>query len=732
MAEIKNKHHRGEKDKKVIRQVSEEPRPNIPKRPAGAYFNREINWLEFNWRVLEEAMDERNPLLERVKFLSIYNSNQDEFFMIRVSGLREQVDSGFTEPSEDGLTPEEQLEIIRSKVQSQTEIANRVWKEVLLGRLKQGGIHVHNYADLSEIQKTKLRQYFEREIFPVLTPLAVDPGHPFPHISNLSLNLAVVVRGAKDGDHFARLKIPGVLPRLISVESPPEEALSGRQRHFVWLEQVIAANLGPLFPGMKVTKSYPFRVIRDVDLEIREDEAGDLLQTIQDSINRRRFGSVVCLQVGSKMPQHLRDLLATNLEIEASEVYPTDGTLGLSDVMQLYGLDGPQLKDPPFRPRMPGALQNATNIFKVIRAHDVLLHHPYDTFAPVVEFIQAAANDPEVLAIKQTIYRVGSNSPIVEALAQAATNGKQVSVLVELKARFDEENNIEWARALEKAGAHVVYGKIELKTHCKIALVVRKEPDGIRRYVHLGTGNYNAKTASLYTDLGLFTSRAALGADATMLFNTLTGYAVQAPYRKLLVSPLGIRQGIMERIARETQHAREGREGRLIFKVNALVDFDCIDALYLAAQAGVKIDLIVRGSSSLVPGLSGKSENIRVISIVGRFLEHSRVYYFRNGGENEEVYLGSADLMQRNLDRRVETLFPIEDLHLKRYVIDTVLATYLKDTAKARLLLPDGTYQRLAAAEGEAPFNSQEYFMQHGLDTDLAPIVEEQAVPVEV
>ncbi len=722
MIESKPKKH---KQKKTIRQSYSNVRRELRADNHYTYFNREINWLEFNWRVLEESLDERNPLLERVKFLSIFNSNLDEFFMIRVSGLKEQVESGLLEPSEDGLTPMEQLETLRNKIISQTEIASRFWKEVLMKQLTQIGVHIHDYDGLNETQKTKLRHYFEREVYPVLTPLAFDPGHPFPHISNLSLNLAVVVRGPKDGEHFARVKIPGLLPRLIPVEpslEAPDGVVVGRQRHFVWLEQVVAANLGLLFPGMRVVKSYPFRVIRDADLEIREDEAGDLLQTIQASLNRRRFGSVVCLQVGLRMPERIKTLLVTNLEIEESDVYPVNGSMGLSDLFQLYDLDGHGLKDPPFRPRTPTILQDTNNIFRVLRAQDVLLHHPYDSFNPVIDFIQSAATDPEVLAIKQTIYRVGSNSPIVEALAEAAMNGKQVSVLVELKARFDEENNIEWARALEKAGAHVVYGKIELKTHCKIALVVRREPDGIRRYVHLGTGNYNSKTASLYTDLGLLTSRPDLGADATILFNTLTGYALQAGYRKLLVSPHGIRPALMEKIEREIHHAREGRPARLIFKVNALVDFDCIDALYRASQAGVKIELIVRGSSSLVPGVAGMSENIRVVSIVGRFLEHSRVYYFHNGGE-DEIYLGSADLMPRNLDRRVEVLFPVEDHHLKRYLIDLVLPTYLKDTAKTRLLLPDGTYQRVMPPAEETPFNVQQYFMANSGESDLLQII---------
>ncbi len=698
----------------------------------GLYFNREVNWLEFNLRVLEEAQDPSNPLLERVKFLSIFNSNQDEFFMIRVSGLKEQVESGLAEPSEDGFTPWEQLVLIRERIMEQEKLATKLYRQTLLPELAAAGLHILNYSDLDKTHKEWLHQYFEREVYPVLTPLAFDPGHPFPHISNLSLNLAVVVRDPKDGEHFARVKIPGLLPRLIAVDVPPEAGTSSetnRQRNFVWLEQLIAANLNLLFPGIEVVNSYPFRVIRDADLEIREDEAGDLLQTIQDSLNRRRFGEVVHLSVEDSMPENIKTLLTTNLEIEAHDVYSVEGPMGLSDLIQLYDLDLPQLKDPPFRPRVPAPLRNSSNIFRILRAQDVLLHHPFDSFSPIVDFIQSAASDPEVLAIKQTIYRVGSNSPIVEALARAAMNGKQVSVLVELKARFDEENNIEWSRALEKAGAHVVYGRIELKTHCKVALVVRKEPDGIRRYVHLGTGNYNVKTSTLYTDLGLLTSNPAFGSDATLLFNSLTGLSIHPPYRKLLVSPGGIREGLLAKIEREIKLVQETGQGHLLFKVNALVDFALIDALYRASQAGVKIDLLIRGSSSLVPGIKKISENIRVTSIVGRFLEHSRIYYFRNGGENEEIYLGSADMMQRNLDRRVETLFPVEDVHLKHYIKNSVLDIYLKDSAKARLLLPDGTYSRVTPEEGQPPFNAQDYLLSHITENELHLVPSMEALP---
>ncbi len=682
------------------------------------YFNREISWLEFNLRVLEEAMSARHPLLEKVKFLSIFYSNQDEFFMIRVSGLKEQVESGLLAPSEDGLTPQEQLALIRDRTLNLDAVANRFLKENLILQLAQNGIYIYDYADLNESQQVYLRDYFDTTIYPVLTPLAFDPGHPFPHISNLSLNLAVLLRDGENGEKFARVKIPALLPRLVPIpveEGDTWEGKAGNNRPpkgFVWLEQVVASNLAVLFEGLEIVETFPFRVIRDADLEIREDEAGDLLQTIEQSLLRRRFGSVVYLSVEDKMPTEIKALLIANLEIDPSDLYPVDGPMGLSNLLQLYDLDLPDLKDPPVVPHFPTPLKVHRNIFDLLRSRDILLHHPYDDFSPVVDFIRAAARDKNVLAIKQTIYRVGANSPIVEALAEAAENGKQVSVLVELKARFDEENNIEWARALEKVGAHVVYGSIETKTHCKVALVVRKEADGIRRYLHLGTGNYNQKTSQVYTDFGLMTSRPDLGADVTTLFNSLTGYAQTPRYHKLLVSPQGLRSSLLEKIEREIGFARRGKEARIIFKINALVDFASIDALYLAAKAGVKVDLIVRHSCSLVPGVPGISDHIRVISIVGRFLEHSRIYYFRNGGgNNEEVYLGSADLMQRNLDRRVETLFPLEDPELKGYMVNNILLNYLRDNRQARQLNPDGTYERVIPSHGEPSFDAQAFFL---------------------
>ncbi len=680
------------------------------------YFNRELSWLEFNLRVLEEAMDESHPLLERVKFLSIFHSNLDEFFMIRVSGLQEQVESGLAERTPDGLTPREQLTLIRRRVLDLTAVAESFFREDLLPKMAHAGVHLYNYEDLNRQQRAALKEYFTGTVYPVLTPLAVDPAHPFPHISNLSLNLAVVILDQEKRERFARVKIPQVLPRLVPVpagSSRHEPAGALRRSHgFVWLEQLVAAHLDTLFRGMKVVQSYPFRVVRDADLEIREDEAGDLLQTIETSLARRRFGDVSRLVVAGQTPEHIRSLLRQNLGIEEEDLYTADGPLGLSDLMPLYDLDLPQFKDPVFRPRVPAEITAGSDVFASIRAGDILLHHPYDSFTPVTEFVRAAAADPDVLAIKQTIYRVGSNSPIIAALAQASDNGKQVSVMVELKARFDEENNIEWARALERAGVHVVYSGIELKTHCKVLLVVRRDADGIRRYVHMGTGNYNARTSRLYTDLGLFTCDPDIGEDASALFNVLTGYSVNSGYRKIIVSPGGIRKGLLERIEREIEHVKAGRRGHIVFKMNSLTDYRSADALYRAGQAGVKVDLVIRSSCCLMPGVEGLSENIRVLSIVGRFLEHHRIYYFRNGGDDhEEVWLGSADVMQRNLDRRVETLFPIESARLRKRVIHHILMPHLKDNQKARLLLPDGTYRRVQPDAGEAPFDVQAWFM---------------------
>ena len=675
------------------------------------YLNRELSWLAFNKRVLGEARDPEQPLLERVKFVAIAHSNLDEYYMVRVSGLQQQVASGLTDMSPDGMTSAEQLAAVRAQVGSMLSEAAGVFQDDLLPMLRAAGIEIWDFAALSRAQAQALKTYFEQEIFPVLTPLALGPGHPFPHISNLSLNLAVVVRDPELGERTARMKIPGVLPRFV----PCSAAAPGGKPGFVWLEQVIAANLESLFPGLQVLESYPFRVTRDADLEIQEDDASDLLQTVEQGLRRRQFGDVARLEITVAMPPRLRDLLVDNLLVDPADVYALPGPLGLSDLMQIWKGGRPDLKDPPLVPHIPPVLADPNaSILDAIGAGDLLLHHPYDSFAPILDFINTSVNDPGVLAVKQTLYRVGSNSPIVKSLAAARDDDTQVAVLVELKARFDEENNIEWAKALEDAGVHVVYGLVGLKTHCKVALVVRKEQGGgLRRYVHLGTGNYNPITARIYTDLSLFTARPDIAADVSDLFNHLTGYSRQRRYRKLLVAPVNMRERLMQMIAREAEWARRGKPARLILKTNTLTDIPIIRALYAAAQAGVKIDLIVRGACSLRPGVAGVSENIRVVSIVGRFLEHSRIYYFHNGGRYQ-ILCGSADLMRRNLDRRVEVLFPVEDAALKKQLRDDVLEPYLRDTVNAHVLQPDGSYLRLSPAPGEAPFSAQSWFLSHG------------------
>jgi len=687
------------KDQIVTSRSSELERPDL-------YINRELSWIDFNLRVFEEAQDSRHPLLERVKFLSIFDTNLDEFIMIRLAGLKDQIAAHVTTLSPDGMTAEQQLVAVRGRLAPLLHDVRCYWHNTLLPQLAEQHIAVLDYEQLDAEQRDAMLKYFELEIFPVLTPLAVDTTHRFPHISNRSLNLAVVI-----GERFARVKVPPkTLPRLVPV---PVKADGPYSVAFVWIEQVIAAHLSQLFPGIDVWESYPFRVLRDADIELREDEAGDLLEQVEEGLRERRFGSVVDLAVNPSMPVHIRELLLDNLEIGADDLTVIDGPLGMGDVMELYALERPDLKDALFVPRMPPQLRDGHHLFAAIRNHDLLTHQPYDSFNSVVEFIRTAACDPQVLAIKQTLYRIGSNSPVVDMLLEAVENGKQVAVLVELKARFDEESNIKWAQKLEDAGVHVVYGVVGLKTHAKIALVVRKEADGLRRYVHLGTGNYNATTARIYEDLCLFTCREDIGADASDLFNSLTGYSQQSSYRKLLVAPVSLRRGIIERIEREMRHVQEQHtEGHLIFKVNALVDPEIIATLYQASQSGVRIDLIVRGICCLRPGMAGVSDNIRVRSILGRFLEHSRIFYFGNGGD-EEIYLGSADLMQRNLDERVETLFPIEDPMLRTAIRERVLDPLWADTVNARELLPDGRYVRVLPEPGSSPFDCQAWFITH-------------------
>jgi polyphosphate kinase len=688
--------------------VARELAAEVPKLHPGLLVNRELSLLAFQWRVFEEVRDPGNPLLERVRFLSIVASNLDEFFMIRVAGVEQQVAAGVAELSPDGLTPAQQLAEIRREALRLTRALGACWQDELLPLLDAAGIHVLDYPQLDPRQVASAQAYFEM-LMPVLTPLAFDPGRPFPHISNLSLNLAVLVED--DGiERFARIKVPDTLPRLVPLGrgagGPPSSGAVHRRLAFVWLEQLVAANVERLFPGVRVKGVYPFHVTRDAEMELQEMEAADLLASVEHGVRERRFGSVVRLVVTPGMPDHVRDLLVQNLEIETRDVHSVAGPLALSGVAGLASLDRADLKFPPLFPAPPARLARGEDLFAAIRRQDVLLHHPFESFAPVVEFLRAAARDPDVLAIKMTLYRVGRNSPIVEALLEANQNRKQVAVLVEIKARFDEESNIGWARALEADGVHVIYGLLGLKTHSKVALVVRREGDRLARYVHLATGNYNAATAAAYTDLGLFTADPLIGEDTTQLFNYLTGYAHPREFRRLLVAPVNLRERLIEFVEREIGHARAGRGGHLVFKMNALADEGMIEVLVRAAQAGVQVDLLVRGICCLRPGIAGATENVRVTSIVGRFLEHSRIFWFRNAGA-EEVYLGSADLMRRNLSRRVEVLFPVTDPALVRHLRDGVLQIYLADNVRARRMRSDGGYDRLRPEGGEPAVDAQ-------------------------
>jgi len=682
------------------------------------YINREKSLLDFQQRVLEEAWDESNPLLERVKYLAILGSNMDEFFMVRVSGLRKQVEEGIVELSPDGLTPRELLAAIHKQSIELDNDAHQCLQKKILPKLEKAGIHLLDYEKLNKTQKEKADTYFQEVVYPVLTPLALDLGHPFPHISNLSLNLAIVIRNPKGNEKFARLKVPGTLPRLVPIKrssgSTRRDGTIAFHHYFVWLEQVIAANAGLLFPGMEVVAVHPFRIIRDADIEIQELEADDLLESMQQSIRKRKFGSVAQVSVYESMPPDINDLLVENLEIKSTDVFVQRKPLGLADLWQVYNsVERYDLKFHTYKQRIPKVfshIESHDDYFEAIRQGNILLHHPYDSFGPVMDFLNTAARDANVLAIKMTLYRVGRDSPVVDALLKARERGKQVAVLVELKARFDEESNIGWARKLEEEGVHVVYGLVGLKTHSKITMVVRQEGEGIRRYIHLATGNYNNFTSSIYEDIGILTCDEAIGADATDLFNYLTGYSTQSEYRKLLVAPVNLRQKFEALIQREIEHAKNGKKAHMIFKINSIVDTEMIELLYKASQAGVKIDMFVRGMCGLRPGIKGVSENIRVISIVGRYLEHSRIFYFHNGGQ-EEIYLGSADLMDRNLDRRVEVLFPVENPEHVKYLKNDVLAAYSRDNTRARLMKSDGTYTRLHPKEKEEKVDIQEWLM---------------------
>ncbi|MGA2371493.1 MAG: polyphosphate kinase 1 [Candidatus Korobacteraceae bacterium] len=682
------------------------------------YINRELGLVDFQRRVLEEAQDSRNPVLERLMFLSFVGSNIDEFFMVRVAGLKRQIEKGVSDTGPDGMTPAEQLRAIRAAVIRLFRSAHDCWTKELVPALDGAGIHIKNYADLTEEQRSTVNSYFQQTIFPTLTPLAFDPGRPFPHISNLSLNLAVMLRAGEGEEHFARVKIPDTLPQLVPVSGATKTRSRTKpgmkEQTFIWLEQLVTANLGHLFPGMTILEAHPFHVTRDADYEIQDLEAGDLLESVEEGVWQRRFADVVRVEVDEAMPAPILDILIKNLELEREDIYKiSGGPQSLVRVRTLTKLDRPDLKFPTFVPALPAALTKEgedEDIFASIRRGDILLHHPFDSFQPVVGLLQQAARDPNVLAIKVTLYRVGRNAPVVDALLEAVENGKQVAVLLELKARFDEESNIVWARKLEEYGVHVVYGLMGLKVHCKALLIVRQEGDMIRRYAHLSTGNYNSVTAQLYTDIGMMTCDPVIGADCTDLFNFLTGYSVKTSYRKLLVAPVTLRAGLQHLIEREIEHQKNGRGGHLIFKMNALVDKKMIKLLYQASQAGVKVELLVRGICCLIPGIPGVSDNIAVTSIVGRFLEHSRIFYFNNGG-NEEVYLGSADLMPRNLNHRVEVDFPVQDKELIRVVRDEILATNLKDQAKARHMTSDGKYVRDPDYDKKNALNSQEAFL---------------------
>ena len=692
------------------------PPPEIDLQDPTLYINRELGWIEFNARVLEEALDPTQPLLERVRFLGIFSTNLDEFYMIRVAGLRKQIEAGVFKRGIAGQTPLEQLEAVREAVIPLRLQQFQCWTEDILPELAEYGVKILQYAELTPIHKNTVRQYFEQEILPVLTPLAVDPGRPFPHISNLSLNLAIMLEDTSGNLRFARVKVPTTdkFPRYLHLNQimPQYDAPQCEFKHsLILLEDVIIANLDLLFPGMIIKQAYPFRVIRDADVEIAEDEASDLLESIAESVQQRRFGEVVQLIVPESMPDHLKKLLTNHLAIKPRDLYEFPDPLGLNDLFEIVDLKLPQLKYQSFVPGRSPFFPLEDNLFDVVRKQDVIVCHPYESFDPTIEFIENAANDPDVLAIKISLYRTGRNSAIVQALLDARDNGKQVAALVELKARFDEENNIVWARALEAKGVHVVYGLVGLKTHAKICLVVRREGNKIRRYVHLSTGNYNGNTARVYSDIGFFTCREDIAEDLTKLFNRITGFAPDARYHKLLVAPEYLRPQMMALIYREIQHAQEGKPAQIIAKMNSLTDKRIIEALYEASQAGVRIDLIIRGICCLRPGMPNISQNIYVRSIVGRFLEHARIFWFANNGE-PDIYMGSADWMDRNLNRRVEQIFPVEDKDWLSF-LKNILTLQLADNTSARVLHVDGSWERLRPKVSEIAINSQSILLEY-------------------
>jgi polyphosphate kinase len=668
---------------------------------AWSVFNQDLMQLEFFRRILEEAANNSVPLLERLKFLSIFATNLDEFFMVRVSGIKETMGVEDIKPMPGELSPVEQLKEIRKRVLPLVEMQGRCLHEEVIPGLKRDGIEIVPYAALAKREKQELAKYFTKNIFLVLTPQSVDPAHPFPYMSNLSLNIGLTVGRGEDEIRFVRIKVPPVIPRLLPLGKDGSK--------FVLVEEVIAANVDALFPSMKASAGHLFRVTRDADVEIRDDKAEDLLALIKESLRERRFGLPVRLEVSATMPGEMVEYLTQSLQIAADDVYTIDGVLNVPDLMGLYGLDRPELKDKPLQATVPSMLRRKETLFDSIKQQDQLLHHPYTSFTTVTDFISQAAYDEKVLAIKICLYRTGQNSPIPKALIEASERGKQVTAVVEIKARFDEANNIEWADRLAESGIHVVYGHVGLKTHGKLALVVRREDHGLQTYVHIATGNYNPTTSKLYTDLGLLTTDPDIGDDATDIFNYLTGFSMQKEFTRLMVAPLNLRERMVALIERETAHATAGRPARITAKVNRLTDLEIIESLYRASQAGVDIDLIVRGACMVRPGVPGLSQTINVRSIVGRFLEHSRIFYFANGGE-EEVYIGSADWMTRNLSRRVEVVAPVLDAQLRKFLKDTVLAAYLRDNVQARILTAEGTYEVPQVGPDEELFNSQTFF----------------------
>lgn len=698
---------------------SQEPEDYYPDRACSLlsdpalYINRELSWIRFNQHVLDEAKDPTHPLLERIKFLAIFANNLDEFFMVRVSGLHHQLAEGVLKLPPDGLTTMEQLERINNDLVPLLKEQTRVWSEEIIPALQKAGIIIHTRLTLDGTKRKQLRRFFFREIFPVLTPLAFDKSHPFPFISNLALNLAIILkRPGSQEELFARIKIPNTLfPRLIELPADPDgKDISGRQE-FIFLEDLIADNLDLLFPGMEIVAAYPFRVTRDADIEIEEDEADDLLSAVEQSISKRWIGTPVRIEIAEDMMPAIVDMMGAKLAKYPHMFYRVRGPVGLADLFCMMNIDRPDLKDTPYAPSVPDRLERDPDIFHAIKQRDIILFHPYESFQPVIKFLEAAAHDPDVLAIKMTLYRTGTNSPIVQALLDAREHGKAVSVLVELKARFDEENNIGWARALERAGAHVVFGIMGLKVHAKLCLVVRKEKSGIVRYVHMSSGNYNAVTAKIYTDIGLFTTNEEIASDVSHLFNVLTGYSQFSAYHHLLVAPGGIKKGITRLIEQEIERQKEHGDGRIIFKLNALQDEGIIRTLYRASQEGVKIHLQVRGICCLRPGIEGISDNITVTTIVGRFLEHTRIYYFHNGGD-PLVLMGSSDLMPRNLKRRIEVLYPVLDPGIRDEIINTILPVHLHDTVKTRILQADGSYVRISKESGER-MQAQEWLIEN-------------------